>query len=144
MPLLRSFLAATVVATFLAACGGSGSPSDPGDTRESKSNPSFAADVQEIFTRKGCGAASCHGSAAGGLILGSNGDANYGVLVGVPSMSEPNFNRVAPNDATNSYLVIKLEGRQRVGARMPLRGSFLDNIDLTNIRNWINTGAPNN
>ena len=78
------------------------------------------------------------------MTLGSNAGANYGVLVGVPSTSEPSFNRVTPNDATNSYIVIKLEGRQGVGARMPLGRSPLDNIDLTNIRNWINGGAPNN
>ena len=31
-----------------------------------------------------------------------------------------------------------------VGGRMPLNGTALDNIDLTNIKNWINNGAPNN
>ena len=87
----------------------------------------------------------CHGDGTGAeMTLGSNAGANYGVLVGVPSTSEPSFNRVTPNDATNSYIVIKLEGRQGVGARMPLGRSPLDNIDLTNIRNWINGGAPNN
>ena len=155
MRLLRSFLTAVVVAALLAACGGSDSPSAPddnndngessGDTRVIKSNPSFATDIQEIFTRIGCTAMGCHGDGTGaGMTLGSNAGANYGVLVGVPSTSEPNFNRVTPNDATNSYIVIKLEGRQGVGARMPFGGSPLDNIDMTNIRNWINGGAPNN
>ena len=37
-----------------------------------------------------------------------------------------------------------LEGRQSVGLQMPRGGTPLDNIDLTNIRNWINNGAPNN
>lgn len=35
-----------------------------------------------------------------------------------------------------------LEGRQSVGARMPLNAPSLDDIDLTKIRNWIATGAP--
>ena len=155
MPLLRSFSAVVVLSACLAACGGSDSPSDPGgndnngggsgDIRVIKSNPSFATDIQEIFTRIGCTAMGCHGDGTGaGMTLGSNAGANYGVLVGVPSTSEPSFNRVTPNDATNSYIVIKLEGRQSVGARMPFGLSPLDNIDMTNIRNWINGGAPNN
>ena len=78
------------------------------------------------------------------MTLGSSAASNYGVLVDVPSTSEPGFNRVQPNDATNSYIVIKLEGRQSVGAQMPIIGFPLGRIDMTNIRNWINGGAPNN
>ena len=54
------------------------------------------------------------------------------------------FLRVKPDDATNNYLVIKLEGRQNFGVQMSVSGSALDNIDLTNIKNWINAGAANN
>ena len=152
----RSLLVTLATAICLAACGGSDSPSEPGNgnnggngggtTREIKQSPSFAADIQEIFTRTGCTAAGCHGDGTGraGLLLVSNAAANHGMLVGVPSTREPMFNRVTPNDATNSYLVIKLEGRQTVGGQMPAGGGPLDNIDITNIRNWINNGAPNN
>ena len=45
-------------------------------------------------------------------------------------------------NALNSYLVQRLDGS--VGSRMPIGGAALDNIDMTNIMNWINTGAPNN
>ena len=41
-------------------------------------------------------------------------------------------------------MVINLEERQVEGGRMPLDLSALDNIDLTNIKNWINNGAPDN
>jgi hypothetical protein len=64
--------------------------------------------------------------------------------VGVASTSEPGFLRVEPGDPDNSYVVIKLEGRQNVGARMPLGGAPMDGIDLENIRNWIAAGAQNN
>ena len=154
MNLLRSCSVAVLMAAFLAACGGSDSPADPGgsgnngvqgNTRIIKSNPSFATDIQEIFTRNGCTSGGCHGDGTGaGLMLGSNAGSNFGNLVGIPSSSEPGFNRVTPNDATDSYIVIKLEGRQSVGSRMPLGGASLDNIDLMNIKNWINTGASNN
>jgi len=52
--------------------------------------------------------------------------------------------RVIPGNANDSYLIVKVEGRQTVGERMPLGGSALDNIDLTNLKNWINQGAQNN
>ena len=105
-------------------------------------NPMFAADIQEIFERTGCGAGSCHGNAmAGGLGLAAAA-ASFSDLVNVASVGDPNVLRVVPNDAVNSYLVQKLEGS--AGTRMPVGGAALDNIDMTNIANWINTGAPNN
>ncbi|HBD99465.1 MAG TPA: hypothetical protein DC060_14865 [Gemmatimonadetes bacterium] len=64
-------------------------------------------------------------------------------MVGVASPTTGEI-RVIANDATNSYLVKKLEGTASAGSRMPIGGSALDNTDLTNIKNWINTGAPNN
>lgn len=57
--------------------------------------------------------------------------------------AESEYVLVKPFDATNSYVVIRLEGRQRIGLTMPF-GSSLDSIDLTNIKNWINNGALNN
>ena len=69
--------------------------------------------------------------------------ASFASLVSVRATSEPIL-RVIPGDANGSYLVIKLEGRQSVGDRMPQTGAALDSIDLTNIRNWIAQGALNN
>ncbi len=161
MTVTRSFYRLSIAGLtsfFIAACGGDASnPTDPmddgrdtggdtgGDTRTIKANPSFSQDIQEIFTRRGCTSSGCHGGGAGGLTLGSSASANYNNLVNVPSPTSGEI-RVIPNDANNSYLVKKLEGRQGSGngSRMPLGGSPLDNIDLTNIKNWINTGAPNN
>ena len=40
--------------------------------------------------------------------------------------------------APESYLIIKLEGRQGVGGRMPFGGAPLDAIDMQSIKNWIN------
>jgi len=67
----------------------------------------------------------------------------YNNLVNVDSTEDPSRKRVLPGDATNSYIVIKLEGRQTIGAKMPMGGS-LDAVSLQNIRNWINRGAKNN
>lgn len=130
------------------ACGGDG-PTYPGnggeDTREILAEPSFGADINGIFQRRGCTASSCHGAPGGqaGLELGASASANYAELVDVQATSE-SFLRVEPGNANDSYLVIKLEGRQQEGAQMPLGGPALDNVDLTNIKNWINNGASNN
>jgi hypothetical protein len=138
-----------LAAASLAACGGDG-PTDPGgdpgggngDTRTIKDDPSFANDVWEVFTRRGCAASSCHGGGAGDLTMASASGA-YTALVNVASLASGEV-LVIPSNANDSYLVKKLEGRQSVGARMPLSGGALDNIDLSNIKNWINQGAKNN
>jgi len=131
-------------------CGDSSSPTSSSgttappttSTRTVKADPSFANDIQEIFNRTGCANGSCHGSAmAAGLNLQSG--ASYASLVNVTASREPVL-RVIPSNADGSYLVVKLEGRQSVGSRMPLGGQPLDQTDLTNIKNWINRGAQNN
>lgn len=152
----RSYLPVLVLLAFLAACGGSDGPTAPGgnggddpgggtgggDTRTIKDNPSFSSDVMEIFDRRGCTASGCHGTGEGGLTM-TNASTTYGNLVDVASPISGEI-RVIPGNAQDSYLVKKLEGRAAFGAQMPLGGSPLDNIDLTNVRNWIGQGAQNN
>ena len=123
--------------------GGNGDPNQM--TREIKTNPSFTRDIQEIIERGSCNDSACHRPASGeaGLTLSTDLVANYRNLVNVPARSERQFLLVEPGDADNSYLVIRFEDRQSVGALMPI-GLPLDSIDLTNFRNWINNGAPEN
>jgi len=133
---------------LVAACGGDSSttPGDDGGEageRTIKAEPSFAQDINEIFQRRGCSTSGCHGTGAAGLTLTTSATANHAALVGVQATAE-SFPLVAPSDATNSYLLIRIEGRQSVGQRMPLGSSALDAIDQTNIRNWINNGARAN
>lgn len=146
MPNLTHRLAFAVIITIsLAACGSGGPTSSSGsttDTRTIQANPSFSTTIQEIFNRRSCTSSSCHGTALqAGLDLRTG--ASFASLVSVRATSEPIL-RVNPGDANGSYLVIKLEGRQSVGGRMPQTGAPLDDIDLTNIRNWISQGAQNN
>jgi hypothetical protein len=135
-----------ILAAVLASCGDGGPTSSSGgsstDNRVVQVNPSYSATIQEIFIRRGCTASACHGTARqAGLDLTTG--ASYANLVNVRATSEP-LVRVIPGDPNGSYLVIKLEGRQSVGSRMPQTGAPLDSIDLTNIRNWISQGALNN
>ena len=107
-------------------------------------SPSFSQVVNEIFVRRGCTAGNCHGGGSGGMTLTSSAATNYANLVNVLATAEPTLLRVRPNDAFNSYLVMKLEGRQNSGATMPIGGQRLNATDLGNIKDWINAGAPNN
>jgi hypothetical protein len=141
----RSLFAFVTLATALTltACGDD-SPTDVGgDERMILANPSFASDINEIFQRRGCASGGCHGNGAGGLMLTASASANYTTLVGMQAASE-DFPLVDPGNAANSYVIIKTEGTQNQGQRMPLGASALDNIDQTNLRNWIENGAPNN
>ena len=104
-------------------------------------DPSFYFSIQPIFTQN-CVANGCHNSAArGGLVL-LQGPA-YVNLVNIPSTQEPSRMRVIPGDAENSYLIIKLEGSQTIGIKMPLGREPLDQVLIQNIINWVNMGARN-
>ena len=140
-------LSVVLSSTLLASCDGSPNPMGNGEEppmmREIHLAPSFAEHIQEIFVRRDCTESGCHGIGQAGLTLTSDIAANYANLVNVAAKTERSFLRVKPFDATNSYLVIKLEGRNLLGSRMPI-GPPLDIIDLTNIKNWIDNGAANN
>ena len=151
MPRPASVLPALVLSLALAGCGGD-TPTDPvggnntngggSGTPTVKADPSFSADVFEVFTRRGCTSGECHGGGQGGLTMTSAGNA-YTNLVSVASPTTGEV-RVIPGNATDSYLVKKLEGRASAGVRMPFGASPLDATDLQNIKNWIDQGAKNN
>jgi len=138
-PVLSGTLAA-LAALFLLSCGGDNATSSQPPATV-KDDPSFSADIQAIFTSS-CISSGCHNAtASAGLVLLQG--QSYDSLVKVDSSQDATKKRVLPGDATNSYIVIKLEGRQSVGARMPLGGSLNAN-SIQNIKNWISKGAKNN
>jgi len=138
-PVLIGIMAVLAV-LFLLSCGSDNSTSSQPPVTV-KDDPSFSADIQPIFNSN-CVSSGCHNAtASAGLVLLQG--QSYASLVNVDSSSENTKKRVLPGDATSSYLVIKLEGRQSVGARMPLGGSLNTN-SIQNIKNWINKGAKNN
>lgn len=147
-PLVRRWIPVILLAA--AACGDSGT--DPyggggngGDGRVVKASPSFGADIQEIFNRRGCTASQCHGVSPGQASLNLSAGAAYGDLVNVPSSQDASWIRVVPGDASASLLYLKVsQANPPVGARMPQGLSPLDTIDQHNIRNWIDAGASNN
>ncbi len=135
----KLFLLIVILAAFVNLyCSNDKSPTSPSVVKE---DPSFSADIQPIFTAN-CALSGCHNlTAQAGLNL-LQGQA-YSNLYNVSSTQVNTKKRVLPNDADNSYLVIKIEGKQTVGSKMPLGGSLSDtNIQL--IKNWINKGAKDN
>jgi hypothetical protein len=124
-------------AILVAGCGGSSGPGDGNG-----GDASFAGDVQPLFTAN-CSAASCHGAAESAGLKLQQGSA-YQELVGVASTSEPVYLRVKADDPDSSYVIIKLEGNQSVGARMPFGGAPLSAGDIQTVRDWIEQGAADN
>ena len=99
--------------------------------------------VQAIFTNR---CAQCHTGNAppAGLNLALN---PYNNIVNVNSSEVAAVKRIAPNDTTHSYLLLKLLNQQNTvggfGSQMPADGTApLSNADITTIQNWINAGAP--
>jgi len=127
--------AGLIIILALAACQGLSTAPAVSDTV--KATPSFASDIQPIFNASCTG---CHGT-SGGLDLTSG--RSYAALVNVRANGDPTKFRVAPEDATNSYLVMALENRATNSGKMPPSGSLTGN-QIQNIKNWINTGAANN
>ena len=133
-------LAVVTAFLFLSGCS-SDSTTNTTPPPTVKEDPSYAADIQSIFTNR-CISSGCHNAgAAGGLVLLQG--QSYANLVNVASTQEAGKTRVIPSDSANSYLVIKLEGRQTNGSRMPLGGT-LDSNSIQNIKNWVDKGAKNN
>jgi hypothetical protein len=130
------------LAMMLLYCCGSNSSTNTTTPSTAKDDPSFAGDIQPIFTAN-CVSSGCHGGTASAELTLLQGQ-SYVNVVNVASTEDASKKRILPNDATNSYLVMKIEGRQTSGARMPFGGSPLNNTDIQNIKNWVNKGAKNN
>jgi hypothetical protein len=139
------FIGLFIVLVISFGCGGNnsaptnndGNGGDPGN-----GEVSFSGDIQPIFNSR-CASSDCHGSSTSAELDLRQGAA-YGDLFSVRSTRESSFFRVDPGDAQNSYLVIKLEGRQNIGTQMPQIGSNLSPAQIQMIRSWIDAGAMDN
>ncbi len=145
---LRDVLCSTLLLAGLAGCATDDTPTSSGGGasggRVIKANPSFSADIQEIFDRRGCTNNSCHGNVAQGeldLRAGNSHAELWNVQSAHPASP---LVRVRPGHALDSsYLVDRLDGTGP-GVRMPQAAVPLDSIDMQNIINWIHLGAANN
>jgi mono/diheme cytochrome c family protein len=113
---------------------------------EEPSSPTFTEIQADIFSQS-CARSGCHvgDNAPQGLDL-SAGNA-YANLVEVASNQVPDLQRVDPGNPDDSYLVIKLEGGDRMAggtSQMPFGGPALSDEKIQQVRDWIAEGAPDN
>lgn len=99
---------------------------------------SFANDIQPIFTTR-CSISGCHvsPSPAAGLVLTAG--SSYANLVNVPTQIFTPGVRITPNDTDASVLYLLVSS-----GTMPATGSPLTTAQIDAIREWIESGAPNN
>ncbi len=112
-------------------------------------SPTWAAIHSQVI---GPVCAGCHGG-QGGLSGLGDCDTAHANLVNVASTELLTMDRVEPGDATNSWLMHKLDGTQGgftaqcvgmfCGGQMPLGGPFLSMSTRDAIRTWITNGAVN-
>ena len=152
---LRCFLSlplVLVLALGVAACSEDSppAPTTPTPTTPASSEPEPDPDtlmptlssIQSLVFTPQC--VMCHGDdvAEAGLNLAEG--TSFASLVNVPS-TQVALDLVEPNDAENSYLIHKLDGRDGiVGDRMPYDAEFLSEADIEVIKQWINDGAKDN
>jgi hypothetical protein len=124
------------------SCGGDGvltevggPPPDTGPT---------LADVQSAVFTPRCGVPGCHGPPAPEQGMELSSGRTYVSTVGVDATELPGFKRVAPGNAADSYLYMKIAGDPRiVGDRMPFGGT-LTAAEIDVVRAWIAAGAKDN
>ncbi|MCY4122081.1 MAG: hypothetical protein OXG72_14305 [Acidobacteria bacterium] len=146
--IVRSWLVLVIVG--LAACGDDSptAPTTPSTTPTTPATPAtgnltvtLSSIQSEVFNP------SCvvhHGATVAEADLDLSEGRSFANLVNVMS-TQVGLELVEPNDAENSYLIHKLDGRAGiVGARMPPNGPFLTDEALDLIKQWIDEGAQDN
>ncbi len=134
---------ALLAVLLLCGCVGSGVGVPFADPEDLGGAPETFEDIQVNIFDERC-APACHagGGASRGLSLERG--LSTRMLVDEPSNEVPDFLRVAPGRADDSYLMMKLTpfDERRVGNRMPRNGPpFLTNAEIRGLRRWINAGA---
>ncbi len=136
-----------LVAAGVTACGGD-SPTAPTPAPTTPTAPAvgvltatLSSIQREIFNPSCVGH---HGPTAAEAGLDLSEGRSFQSLVNVTS-AQVGLDLVEPDDADNSYLIHKLDGRAGiVGARMPPGGPFITDEALATLRQWIDEGARDN
>lgn len=99
--------------------------------------------IQQVFTQN-CALSTCHTgpNPQQGQDL-TDAVTSYANIVGIASHEKPAFQRIAPGDSANSYIVMKLRNDPRKGGQpMPLGAFPLDPALVMRIATWTQQGAP--
>lgn len=138
---LRLRLVCCASLALIAACAGDG-VIVPDEEPPPPEGPTLTELQSSIFTPQ-CAFEGCHGPPAQqGMNLTSGN--TYANIVGIDAVELSGFKRVAPGNAADSYLYMKVAGDPRiVGERMPFGGT-LTTVEIEAVRAWIEAGALNN
>jgi outer membrane protein assembly factor BamB len=105
--------------------------------------PTYTAIYDEVLEPQGCTADRCHGGLGLKLAIKGNGHASLMSDLGVGTCAGMKF--IVPGQPDMSLLYRKVaDDMPPCGARMPLSLAPLKPEELTQIRTWIEMGAPNN
>ena len=146
--IVRSWLVLVIVG--LAACGDDSptAPTTPSTTPTTPATPATGnltatlSSIQSEVFNLSC--VTHHGPSVAEAGLDLSEGRSFENLVDVTS-TQRGLDLVEPNDAENSYLIHKLEGRAGiVGARMPPNGPFITDEALDIVKQWIDEGAQDN
>jgi hypothetical protein len=120
----------------------------------SPATPSFAKDVQPIFTQHCATAGGCHDASFRAQNQALDAGEAYANIVGKPSSLGGKLLVVAPGSIAKSFLARKITGKglkSSNGTLMPFGcplapgvGGCLTNAEIYTILAWIQSGAPNN
>ncbi len=133
-----------LLAVGVAACGSDSptAPTAPTTTPTPGALTATLSSIQSVVFNDSC--IGHHGDHATDADLDLRDGQSFSNLVNRQSIQVA-LDLVEPNDAENSYLIHKLDGRAGiVGDRMPVGGPFLSAADIDLIKQWINAGAANN
>ncbi len=133
-----------LLAVGVAACGSDSptAPTAPTPTPTPGGLTATLSSIQSEVLNPSC--IGHHGDHATDADLDLREGQAFSNLVNRPSIQVA-LDLVEPNDAENSYLIHKLDGRAGiVGVQMPVGGPFLSQADIDVIKQWINAGAQNN
>lgn len=141
----KGALGAVILAGFCAAAYGRQADSQAGAAMQTVQQPkvSFKNDIQPILDAH---CVACHLTGAAQANLNLEEGLAYAALVRQRAQQSP-FQRVAPGEPNESYLIRKVEGSHikvgGQGTQMPPLGP-LNKESIALIRQWILYGAPDN
>lgn len=125
-----------------ASCGGDGVLTSVGEPPPD-TGPTLAFVQSTVFTPH-CAFSGCHGPPAPEQGMDLSAGMTYASTVGVDATELSGFERIAPGNAADSYLYMKLAGDPRIaGDRMPFGGT-LTAVEIDAVRAWIEAGAKDN
>ena len=146
MRITRRGIAASILLASIAGCTDFSAPEEVVLPDVLVASPSFATDIQPIFTAR-CATASCHNLATQQLGLNLQEGYAYAEIVEVESSTSRGLKYIRAGDPDNSYLVqmIRADPTPRFARpRMPLGRPPLTDNQIATIVNWVLAGAPQN